>query len=154
MILRNFLNLSKPTIGLVKSNIYFKPFINSTITRHIAERKKFVKTHYDTLGIAPNSSKEEIKKAFIKLAKKYHPDRNPENSDVFTDITAAYEVLGNESNRAEYDRKFAKGTHSEFFRAESRNRQRDYSDSFFYNKKSREDMAEEFAEEVYIDFKN
>ena len=154
MILRNFLKLNKTSISLANSNVYYKSFINTTITRLIAERKKIVKTHYDTLGIAPNSSKDEVKKAFIKLAKKYHPDRNPENSNLFTEIATAYECLGSEANRAEYDRKTSKGTHSEFFRAESRNRQKDYSSSFFYNKKAREDMAEEFENEVYIDFKN
>jgi DnaJ-class molecular chaperone len=40
----------------------------------------------DTLGISPNSERDDIKKAFNTLVKKYHPDRNPENSKLFTEI--------------------------------------------------------------------
>lgn len=61
---------------------------------------------YDTLGIAKNASSEEIKKAYRRLARKYHPDINKEKGaeDKFKEINAAYEILSDEQKRAQYDR--------------------------------------------------
>lgn len=60
---------------------------------------------YELLGISQNSSSEEIKKAYRSLALKYHPDRNPEPqaTERFKEITAAYGVLIDEKKRREYD---------------------------------------------------
>ena len=49
--------------------------------------------HYRTLEISPGSSLEEIKKAYRRLAMKYHPDRNPNSEDKFKQINEAYESL-------------------------------------------------------------
>lgn len=64
------------------------------------------KSLYKTLEIDENSSQSEIKKAYRKLAKKYHPDVNkePEAEEKFKEINAAYEVLGDEQKKAQYDR--------------------------------------------------
>ena len=54
--------------------------------------------HYEVLGISPGASQEEIKTAFRKLAKKYHPDLNPGNVEAeekFKELTSAYEALTN-----------------------------------------------------------
>ncbi|MGM8364629.1 molecular chaperone DnaJ [Virgibacillus sp. W0181] len=61
--------------------------------------------YYDVLGINKNSSKEEIRKAYRKLARKYHPDVNKEADaeEKFKEAKEAYEVLGNEQKRAQYD---------------------------------------------------
>lgn len=62
--------------------------------------------HYDTLGIKKNATQEEIKKSYRNLAKKYHPDTNPDNKraeDKFKDINEAYEILGDSNKRKEYD---------------------------------------------------
>ena len=62
--------------------------------------------HYDTLGIKKNATQEEIKKSYRNLAKKYHPDTNPDNKraeDKFKDINEAYEILGDSNKREEYD---------------------------------------------------
>jgi curved DNA-binding protein CbpA len=63
--------------------------------------------YYDVLEIDRGASQEEIKRAFRKLAKKYHPDTNPGNADQVATrlkkIMAAYRVLGNERERARYD---------------------------------------------------
>ena len=61
---------------------------------------------YDILGLAKAASAAEVKSAFRKLAKKYHPDQSkePRAKDRFAEIGAAYEILGDEKKRAAYDR--------------------------------------------------
>lgn len=61
--------------------------------------------HYATLGVAKNATDDEIKKAYRKLAMKYHPDRNKEAGaeDKIKEINTAYEVLSNADKRYEYD---------------------------------------------------
>lgn len=61
---------------------------------------------YRALGVGRTASQEEIKKAYKKLARKYHPDLNddPEAEDKFKQVNAAYDVLGDPDKRAKWDR--------------------------------------------------
>ena len=64
------------------------------------------KDFYKTLGVSKKSTAEEIKKAYRKLARKWHPDINPGNKeaeDTFKDISEAYDVLGDEKKKKLYD---------------------------------------------------
>ncbi|MBE9222732.1 DnaJ domain-containing protein [Cyanobacterium stanieri LEGE 03274] len=64
------------------------------------------KDYYSVLGINKSATADEIKKAFRKLAVKYHPDRNPDNKQAeekFKEISEAYEVLGDADKRKKYD---------------------------------------------------
>lgn len=62
--------------------------------------------YYEILGVAKNSTKDEIKKSYRKLALKYHPDRNKDNKEAeekFKKISEAYAVLSDEKKRQQYD---------------------------------------------------
>jgi DnaJ-class molecular chaperone len=58
---------------------------------------------YDKLGVGKDSSKQDITKAFRKLAMEYHPDKNPQGEEKFKDISHAYEILTDDEKRRKYD---------------------------------------------------
>jgi molecular chaperone DnaJ len=69
-------------------------------------REWFEKDYYGVLGVAKNASAAEIKKAYRKLARQFHPDANQGNADAearFKDVSAAYDVLGDDEKRKSYD---------------------------------------------------
>jgi molecular chaperone DnaJ len=68
--------------------------------------KKDIKELYKALGIEKNASEEEMKKAYRKLAVKYHPDKNPgdkEAEEKFKEISFAYDILSNPEKKAKYE---------------------------------------------------
>ena len=85
------------------------------------------KDYYKILGINKNASDAEIKKAFRKLARKYHPDVNPNDKEAerkFKEINEAYEVLGNTENRKKYDKYGEHWKHAdEYEKAQQQQRQ-------------------------------
>jgi curved DNA-binding protein len=75
------------------------------------------KNPYEILGVSRTASQDEVKRAYRRLAKEHHPDRNPGNKAAeqrFKEIQAAYEVLGDPQRRAQYDRFGAGGPTPEF----------------------------------------
>jgi molecular chaperone DnaJ len=78
--------------------------------------KPTIKDYYRILGVDRNASQEEIKKAYRRLAKLYHPDRNPDPSaeEKFKEINEAYHVLSDEERRREYDRILRSGDEGRF----------------------------------------
>src|SRR5439155_24303927 len=61
---------------------------------------------YEILGVKKNATEEEIQKAYRKLARQFHPDRNPGDKQAeakFKEVASAYEVLSDKKKRAQYD---------------------------------------------------
>ena len=67
------------------------------------QREWFEKDYYKVLGVSDTAAAKEIGRAYRKLAKQFHPDANPGSEEKFKEISAAYDVLGDEEKRKEYD---------------------------------------------------
>jgi molecular chaperone DnaJ len=63
-----------------------------------------MKDYYNILGIPRNATKDDIKKAYRKLAHQYHPDKKGGDEKKFKEVNEAYQILSNDSKRAQYDR--------------------------------------------------
>lgn len=80
---------------------------DSIVSTRLLSRSSVKFSLYETLGISSASTQADIKTAYYKLSKTYHPDKNKGSEDAaqkFRDITAAYEILGNYRLRRLYDK--------------------------------------------------
>lgn len=82
-----------------------KRFFHTTKIQNIflSSNLQAKKDYYQILGVSKNASSKDIKKAYYQLAQKYHPDKSAGDKTKFQEVSEAYEVLGDEKKRQEYD---------------------------------------------------
>ena len=92
-----------------RSRLLFREFL---LSKTNMSTKTKGSSHYDTLEVNPRATQSEIKSAYFKLSKQYHPDVNTDAAATtkFQTITEAYEILGNFDSRKIYDRSRLTGT--------------------------------------------
>lgn len=78
-------------------------FKRLTCFRLLIYNKKMSKDYYKILGVDKSASKDEIKKAFHKLAHKHHPDKNGGDDSKFKEVNEAYQTLSDDKKRSQYD---------------------------------------------------
>src|SRR5205807_6771480 len=79
--------------------------------------RPMARDYYETLGVKRNASEDEIKKAHRKLARQFHPDRNPGDKQAearFKEVQEAYDVLSDKAKRSQYDRFGEAGSNAGF----------------------------------------
>ena len=104
--------------------------------------------YYKVLGVKKDASEKEIKKAYRKLARKYHPDVNPGNKEAekkFVQINEANEVLSNPENRKKYDKYGKDWMHAEEFEKAKQQRRQ-------YSGRQGGQTYSSFSEEDFSDF--
>lgn len=126
--------------------------------------------HYATLGVKKDASLDEIKKAYKKLARKYHPDLNPNNKEAeenFKKISLANEILSDEKKRREYDQEGEffnqqqqAGNHGPFYQDSQSGDYSRYQDIFndLFNQQRHsqniKSKGEDFLYRMEVDFKD
>lgn len=121
------------------------------------------KDYYDVLGVKRDASPEEIKKAFRQHARKYHPDVNPgdkESEEKFKEVNEAFQVLGNNEKKAQYDRFGSSAFSQEDFRSQGFNFEDLFGDfgledifDIFHNGRARKNEEYEEGADLRYDLK-
>ena len=101
---------------------------------------------YEILGVDASATPEEIRRAYRRLAVRYHPDKNPNGREMFEQISRAYETLSDEELRAAYDGRRVGG------RGSSDARGRDFDENFFRDRARFRDPFEMFRDVFGDDF--
>ncbi|MCF6168618.1 J domain-containing protein [Lutibacter sp.] len=102
--------------------------------------------YYKILGLQKNATENEIKKAYRKLARKYHPDLNPNNKEAekkFKAVNEANEVLSHKENRKKYDKYGKDWEHAEHFEKAQKQQ---------YQRSSQQNAYSNFSDSDYSDF--
>jgi len=98
--------------------------------RSISRSSTFLKDYYKILGVPQNSNGKDIKKAYYQLAKKFHPDTNkgdPTAETKFQEVSEAYEVLSDDTRRADFDAFSSSGGSSDQFSSQHRQQRQAHS---------------------------
>lgn len=107
-----------------------------------------MKNLYEVLQVSVDADIKEIKKSYKKLAKKYHPDLNPNNKEYeekFKEISNAYEILSDETKRSKYNREFKNKNNNESnFYGEKENKNRTKQNSYKTTNIDFENISKEF----------
>jgi molecular chaperone DnaJ len=118
-----------------------------------------MKSPYEILGIEKTATDEEIKKAYHKLAFKYHPDKNPNNKDAeekFKEISVAYETLSTPEKRKSYDLYGENKQKPNIDPYDFMRKVYDFSDIFSFDfresQKERRIKGEDISKKIYMDF--
>ena len=123
---------------------------NNTNDPTLQELKKVIdeQDYYQRLGILPNATQDEIKQAYRKLAKKYHPDRNIGNEEeaayIMGRISDAYDILSNGESRKKYDQKLNELSN----RKTTSQAPVQKNDAYKSYKKSREESEDDFDNDI------
>lgn len=113
--------------------------------------------YYAILGVSPNASENEIKKAYRKLALVWHPDKNPDNQEEaslkFREISQAYDVLSNTDSRQMFDRYGSESQSDGFSPQHHRTSRRESDDfpSFLFTFREPFDIFEDFFGSPFAD---
>jgi curved DNA-binding protein len=120
------------------------------------------KDYYKILGLSKNATKDEIKKAYRVLARKHHPDINPQNKDAagrFSEINEANEVLSDNKKRRKYDNLGADWQQYQNSSPDGSSQQPGFDWSHYANsgnsgaeKHSQKDFNDMFGKETFSDF--
>ncbi|WP_027137563.1 DnaJ C-terminal domain-containing protein [Gaetbulibacter saemankumensis] len=105
--------------------------------------------YYKVLGVSKNATEAEIKKAYRKLARKYHPDVNPNDLEAerkFKEINEANEVLSHKENRAKYDQYGKDWKHAEEFEKAKEQQRQHQSQQNYYSGRSGGYSEEDFSD--------
>ena len=127
-----------------------------------------MKDYYKILEINKNATVDEIKKAYRKLAKKWHPDKNmnnPKAEEKFKEIQEAYDILSDKTEREKYDNPYTSSKEDPFagfdffknFSRKTENKKSDYSffeemESFFNEKNMRNEKGEDLKLKIKVTF--
>ncbi len=102
-----YADIHEPAESIVRQNLFQQVYGFNAIKKDHYATLGLNKDHYSTLGLSENAKGEEIKKAYRKLARQYHPDLNPNLSEndkkIIFEINEAYEILGDPLKRQTYD---------------------------------------------------
>jgi molecular chaperone DnaJ len=109
-----------------------------------------MKDYYKILGVDKSATKDEIKKAYRQLSKKFHPDVNPDGEETFKEIAEAYDTLSDENKRKQYDNPTSRGSFYNNYGQDQN--MRDMFD-YFSGKKTRQNKTKDriISLEVTID---
>jgi len=112
-------------------------------------------SYYDTLGVSENATQDEIKRAYRKLSKKYHPDVDGGDEVKFKEISEAYDVVGDASKRANYDSQQRQDDFFSSFNQQGRYNMSDMFDQVFgnaFNTEQRRQKGRDIKTQIYVSF--